>query len=205
MIEAFDNAFQLVILAICVVLSATRLFQTRSDEWLMSSGFYGCSLLALTYWTAYLLVFGETPRYFYVSETGWVASRVFLLMLVAALDERRRPCAPVPMAWAAVAVMAPLFALYVTHGDVLLNVVDCSIMTAIGFYTVRGMAAAPLEGPEGDCRLHVAVLVWWLAQLAVWTTSCFQTPEAYASYIASDLALSVTYLLLALEMRRALP
>lgn len=205
MIDILDNAFQLVVLVMCVTLSVMRLFRSRSDEWLMASGFYGCSLLGLTYWIAYLLVFGETPRYFYVSDIAWVASYVFLLMLVAALDERRRPCAPVPMAWAAIAVMVPLFVLYVTRGDALLNVVDCSIMAAIGFFAIRGIAAAPIEGPEGDRRLHAAVLVWWVAQLSVWTTSCFWTPEAFVPYLVADIALSVTYLLLALEMRRALP
>ena len=205
MIEVLDNVLQLAILALCLALSFMHFSSSRSDERLMTLGFFGCSFLGLAYWTAYLLVFGTTPSYFYVSELAWVASYVFLLMLVAALDERRSPCPPVPAAWFAVGVMVPLFALYVMHGDVLLNLADCSIMAAIGFFAIRGLATPPIDGPEGDLRLHVAVLSWWVLQLAVWTASCFWGADSLTPYIVSDVALSLAYLALNLEMRRALP
>lgn len=205
MVEVLDNAFQLAVLIVCLAVSLVHFSRGHGDEWLMASGFFGCNLLGLTYWIAYLMVFGETPRYFYVPDVAWAASYVFLLMLVAALDERRQPCAPVPMAWVAAAAMVPHFALYVTHGDVLLNVVECSIMAAIGYFAVRGIASAPVEGPEGDRRLHAAILIWWMAQLAVWTTSCFWGAVSFTPYIASDLLVSVSLLALLLEMRRALP
>ena len=40
--------------------------------------FYGCFALGALYWTLYLLLFDTTPRVFYVSEFGWVASVIFL-------------------------------------------------------------------------------------------------------------------------------
>ena len=43
--------------------------------------FYGCFALGALYWTLYLLLFDTTPRVFYVSEFGWVASVIFLRIL----------------------------------------------------------------------------------------------------------------------------
>ena len=43
--------------------------------------FYGCFALGALYRTLYLLLFGATPRVFYVSEFGWVASVIFLRIL----------------------------------------------------------------------------------------------------------------------------
>ena len=57
--------------------------------------FYGCFALGALYWTLYLLLFDTTPRVFYVSEFGWVASLIFLRILQATLtsqDERSFRC-----------------------------------------------------------------------------------------------------------------
>ena len=46
-------------------------------------------------WTLYLPLFDTTPRVFYVSEFGWVASLIFLRILQATLagaDERGFRC-----------------------------------------------------------------------------------------------------------------
>ncbi|MCO7111018.1 hypothetical protein NIA69_20300 [Gemmiger formicilis] len=49
--------------------------------------FYGCFALGSLYWTLYLLLFNTTPRVFYVSEFGWVASVIFLRILQATLTD----------------------------------------------------------------------------------------------------------------------
>lgn len=204
MIEFLDNALQLGVLGSCVALSLINFLRCHSDEWLMVFGFFGCCFLGLTYWTFYLLAFGETPSYFYVSDLAWAAGYLFLFMLVASLDERRRPSPPVPAAWLAIVVMVPLFVLYSLYGDVLLNFVDCAIMGAIGFFAARGLAATSFDGPEGSRPLHLCVLTWWLAQLAVWTTSCFCGAESLTPYIVSDVAVTVMYLVILITMRRTL-
>ncbi len=58
--------------------------------------FYGCFALGALYWTLYLLLFGATPRVFYVSEFGWVASVIFLHILPVLLMAAGRLRAPDP-------------------------------------------------------------------------------------------------------------
>lgn len=205
MIETLDNTFQLIVLGACFVATLTRFVRSRSDEWLMMSGFYGCNLLALVYWLSYLVVFGKTPHYSNIPDIGWLACYVFLLMLMTSLDQRRAPSAPVPAAWIPVVVMVPCFLLFVSGGDVLLNVFDCAIVAAIGFFAVRGACAPEMPGPEGDWRFHAVILFGFAAQLAVWVTSCFWGAEAFTPYVASDLILTLAYALICSAAWKALP
>ena len=90
--------------------------------------FYGCFALGALYWTLYLLLFDTTPRVFYVSEFGWVASVIFLRILQATLasqDERSFRCR---RAWLAPAFGVPLLAFYCTFGDILSNLIWCGMM-----------------------------------------------------------------------------
>ena len=64
----------------------------------------------------YLLLFGATPRVFYVSEFGWVASMIFLRILQATLsgpDERAFRCRVV---WLAPLVGVPLLVFFRKNG-----------------------------------------------------------------------------------------
>lgn len=193
MIEISDNILQLVVLVACFALSLLRYARCREDAWLLICCFYGCDLFALAYWLCYLVVFGITPRYFYVSELGWLASSVFMLALMAYFDAQRTPQPPILLAWVPVAFVIPQFALYVTHGDVLLNIATCSLMAAAGFFAMRGVCATGSKGVFAfDRPFHIAVLMWFVAQFAVWTTSCFWGGESFTPYIVSDLMLTAS-------------
>lgn len=194
MIELADNAFQLVVLAVCLGLSIWRFVQTGSRAWFSLVGFYGCDLLALTYWLAYLTIFGETPR-FYVSDLGWIACYLFMLMLEVACDARRAPQAPVPAAWLPVALVVPNFMLYVQRGDLLNNIACCGLMAAIGYLAVRGVTSRPGAGFAHNRAFHGAVLVWVACLLSVWTASCFlgAIDGALTPYIVADICATLSY------------
>ena len=193
MIEIIENAIQLGMLGACLVLSLVHLYRRRDDLWIFLSSFYGCTFFALVYWLGYLVVFGVTPYLFYVSDLGWTASYLFMLVLEARLDEMRAPEPPVVLAWIPVVLTVPFFLLFITHGDLILNVVQCSQMAAIAFFAVRGVCSPYGEGLAGNRWFHVSVLVWVAVQLLEWAASCFWGAETFTPLIASDLALSATY------------
>ena len=92
-----------------------------------------------------LLLFDTTPRVFYVSEFGWVASVIFLRILQATLagtDERSFRCR---RAWLAPAFGVPLLAFYCTFGDILSNLIWCGMMVWLSFCAIRGLAYAKTQ------------------------------------------------------------
>ncbi len=137
--------------------------------------FYGCFALGALYWTLYLLLFDTTPRVFYVSEFGWVASVIFLRILQATLtgtNERSFRCR---RAWLALAFGVPLLAFYCTFGDILSNLIWCGMMIWLSFCAIRGLAYAKTQmGVARNMRwFHIGVLCFAFAEYLLWTAGCF--------------------------------
>ena len=108
--ELIENLLQLLVTFVGAVLSGIAYRKSRRQAYFLLLCFYGCFALGALYWTLYLLLFDTTPRVFYVSEFGWVASVIFLRILQATLtsqDERSFRCR---RAWLAPAFGVPLLA-----------------------------------------------------------------------------------------------
>ena len=89
--ELIENLLQLLVTFVGALLSGISYRKSRRQAYFLLLCFYGCFALGALYWTLYLLLFDTTPRVFYVSEFGWVASLIFLRILEATLagaDER---------------------------------------------------------------------------------------------------------------------
>ena len=145
--------------------------------------FYGCFALGALYWTLYLLLFDTTPRVFYVSEFGWVASLIFLRILQATLagaDERGFRCR---RAWLAPAFGVPLLAFYCIFGDILSNLIWCGMMIWLSFCAIRGLVYAKTQtGAARNMRyFHIGVLCFAFAEYLLWTAGCFWPETSPAS------------------------
>ncbi len=92
--ELIENLLQLLVTFVGALLSGISYRKSHRQAYFLLLCFYGCFALGALYWTLYLLLFDTTPRIFYVSEFGWVASVIFLRILQATLtgtDEARLP------------------------------------------------------------------------------------------------------------------
>ena len=76
--ELIENLLQLLVTFVGAVLSGIAYRKSGRQAYFLLLCFYGCFALGALYWTLYLLLFDTTPRVFYVSEFGWVASLIFL-------------------------------------------------------------------------------------------------------------------------------
>ena len=83
--ELIENLLQLLVTFVGALLSGIFYWKSRRQADFLLLCFYGCFALGAFYWTLYLLLFDTTPRVFYVSEFGWVASVIFLRILQATL------------------------------------------------------------------------------------------------------------------------
>lgn len=93
--ELTSNLLQFLVTLLGFCLGAILYHQNRRQAYFLLACFYGCFALGSLYWTLYLLLFSETPRVFYVSEFGWIASMIFLRILQYALsgeEERAFKC-----------------------------------------------------------------------------------------------------------------
>ena len=106
--ELIENLLQLLTTFVGALLSGIAYRKSGRQAYFLLLCFYGCFALGALYWTLYLLLFDTTPRVFYVSEFGWVASVIFLRILQATLagtEERGFRCR---RAWLAPAFGVPL-------------------------------------------------------------------------------------------------
>ena len=114
--ELIENLLQLLTTFVGALLSGISYRKSGRQAYFLLLCFYGCFALGALYWTLYLLLFDTTPRVFYVSEFGWVASVIFLHILQATLagtEERGFRCR---RAWLAPVFGVPLLAFYCTFG-----------------------------------------------------------------------------------------
>ena len=119
--ELIENLLQLLVTFAGALLSGLSYRRSRRQAYFLLLCFYGCFALGALYWTLYLLLFDTTPRVFYVSEFGWVASLIFLRILQATLAGTEERCFRCRRAWLAPAFGVPLLAFYCTFGDILSN------------------------------------------------------------------------------------
>lgn len=87
--ELTSNLLQFLVTLLGFCLGAILYHQNRRQAYFLLACFYGCFALGSLYWTLYLLLFSETPRVFYVSEFGWIASMIFLRILQYACLARK--------------------------------------------------------------------------------------------------------------------
>ena len=108
--ELIENLLQLLTTFVGALLSGISYRKSGRQTYFLLLCFYGCFALGVLYWTLYLLLFDTTPRVFYVSEFGWVASVIFLRILQATLSTPEERAFRCRRAWLAPAFGVPLLA-----------------------------------------------------------------------------------------------
>ena len=108
--ELIENLLQLLVTFVGALLSGIFYRKSGRQAYFLLLCFYGCFALGALYWTLYLLLFDTTPRVFYVSEFGWVASVIFLRILQATLSTPEERAFRCRRAWLAPAFGVPLLA-----------------------------------------------------------------------------------------------
>ena len=148
--ELIENLLQLLTTFLGALLSGIAWQKSRRQAYFLLLCFYGCFALGSLYWTLYLLLFNTTPRVFYVSEFGWVASVIFLRILQATLTDSGERGFRCRKAWLALLVGVPLLVFYCTYGDVLSNLIWCGLMIWLSFCAVRGLFYAHTDRQSAE-------------------------------------------------------
>ena len=204
--ELIENLLQLLTTFLGALLSGIAWQKSRRQAYFLLLCFYGCFALGSLYWTLYLLLFNTTPRVFYVSEFGWVASVIFLRILQATLTDSGERGFRCRKAWLALVVGVPLLVFYCTYGDVLSNLIWCGLMIWLSFCAVRGLFYAnTLTGKARNRRyFHIGMLCYVGSEYLLWTVGCFWSATSPASpAFWCDLLLTLALLGLLPAVRKA--
>ena len=186
----------------CAALRAY--LKSREQPWFLLTCFYGTFALGTLYWTLHLLLRQETPQVFYVSDLAWLASYVFLLALTLTLLDAGERQSRTGLCWLAPVFCLPQFLLYVTRGDLLLNVLMCGLTMMLAWCAMRGLVWAKRTENGRLRRFYGTVLAFIALEYALWTASCFWVSDTLTNpYFWFDFLLTLVLLLFLPAVRKA--
>ena len=174
MIETVENAAQFVVVTVCCGISVFRSMRRRSRLWVLMSLFYGTFLLGLLYWLLYLLFYGMTPQFRYISELSWYTAYLFLFMILqfTASPDERQLNSKLPL-------LMPVFAtgmciLYAQFSPWLSNIMSAFVMSLLLYHAFRGMLYYRKKKLSCTrrtlCRL---TMLFCTSEYCMWTFTCF--------------------------------
>lgn len=205
-LDYLENILQLSSILIALLISLFRYIGTRKRGWLFAVGFSVGNLLSSYFWTAYLIIMGDTPN---VSDNlayfGWNMGFFFLLLLifqVKSREERRYfhvlMLIPIPLnIWQ--------LTMYLQFGGVANSVYQVIITTATACLALQSLlySLKKKQGEKGAVFYTAfAVLISLLAEYGMWTSTCFDGEISNLYYPFSFLS-SLSYLMLVWAMDRS--
>ena len=198
MIESSSEAIQLLVLGVCFALALVRALRVRKAAWVEVACFFACMFLGNAYWYGFLVIFGRTPDASYISDLNWIAGYAFLLMLMVECNQKRGPTPPVRSAWVPVAVCAACCVYFMcVSGYILLNLSECGLVAALGFFAVRGIFARRGEGSgkafSRNRPLHASVLAFVIVEVALWLSSLLDPTDEFVIYGIANYLLTFSY------------
>ena len=204
MVEIVDNAVQLAVTLLCAGVSACLAAKRKKQAYIILACYYGALSMGILYWLVYDLITSYTPKIFYVSDLCWMASYLFLLMLVVSTAGPEERAFHHRAAWISPVLSTALTVFYCQRGDWAENVIWCGLMGASGWFSIRGFIWAAGQKDIRRRNFHLAVLFLITVEYCLWTSSCFWVSDTLANpYFWFDFMLSGTVVLLLAATERA--
>lgn len=206
MIEFIDNLTQLLAALSGCVLSGVFYLRSRKQAYFLLCCFYGCFGLSLLYWLLYLYFAKETPTIFYVSDIGWISSFFFLLLLQNSLADKEEQKLHGWAPWLALVIEIPLTVYYISIGDVLYNLIDGILMTAMLWSALRGIVWQSKQPKPnyGKWFFHLVMIGYIALENGLWLSSYPWAGDTLANpYFWFDFAVTAAILVLFPAVRKA--
>ena len=124
MTEIIDNSVQFSVSCLCIIISAVLWVKRRKQAFVILTCYYGALAMGILYWLVYYIITSYTPKIFYVSDLCWVASYLFLLMLVEETACPQEKTFRHKAAWISPIISTALTVFYCRWGDYIENIVS---------------------------------------------------------------------------------
>ena len=172
-VESLENAIQITVLLLCMILAFVRMHSVREKSWLLLMSFYGSFLLGDLYWQVCLFCLGTIPEVSIVSDLSWYASYLFLFLLLCIPGKQKGSVAGIPAdsKMRLIPYLAPVFTgamavFYMGSGKIITNIVYAALMGLLLFTASRGK-----RGTSGLCTGRSLFS-------AFWSTPCGRPPAS---------------------------
>ena len=180
-----ENIVLLLANLIALLLCLFRYISHKKKGWACATAIFLSSLMSSYYWTAYLLIMGDTPNVSNLfSYIGWNIAYLFLLVLVLQMKsaEERRCFHPV--------MLLPIpfniwqLTLYLPYGGKLNSVYQVTVLTCVACFSLQGICHYLKERRSGARKPYVAAaaLFYTFCEFGMWTSSCFNQPVSNLYY-----------------------
>ncbi len=217
MIDALENALQILVLLICVLISASRAVKWQSRTWTLLSFSFGSWVLGDLYWTSCLVFYDTSPVVSIVSDLSWYASYIFMYLLLRQTSPpgSRREKQLLPwLGFVFTLGMAVWFCTFYIYWNeeegyhfilwdkMLNNLIYAALMGLLLFASIRRLLDR--ERHPAARGLCAAILVFCLLEYALWTCSCFWFDDSLANpYYWVDFLLTASMFLFLPATRKA--
>ncbi len=193
-IERIDNSLQLLCLGICLVFAVYQALISNKRIWMIATMYYGINFLAVLYWVLYLVFYGATPSFSFISDFCWFSAYLFLLLLLmTAMESKTKHNSSKALRFVSVFPFG-MSLFYMKWGKYLTNLAYAGIMSFLLYHAIRGMLSS--KKTSGAYHLSRSVLIYCVIEYCLWTASCFESPVLYYSYYLFDFLFTVVNVLL---------
>ncbi len=195
MLEIIENAFQIIVLIIFVILSFVYGSREKERKWTLLFFYYACFLLGNAYWQMCLFYYGKAPQIALVSDISWYAGLIFLTLLIYTEEIQKD--------WKSrlknsslkfLPYLSPVFTVamaiyFMQYGKYVSNIIYAIIMGILMFFAIVGIIIPYKNEASFLC---IAALCFCLFDYGTWIFSCFyENTPIYMGYYIFDILMSL--------------
>ena len=200
-IEEINNVFQLTVLALCMCISIYKSVLTKKNHWALIAMFYSVSTFGVLYWFLYLIIYGDTPYYSFISDMCWFSAFLFLLMLLLYYRKKESEKTDFRILIPTIFFTAAMAIFYMRWGKYLINTLYAAVMTFLIYHSIYGLNHS--SSKQGLYYLYFVTLLFCIIEYCLWTISCFDWNGSFIDpYHFFDLLLTVSHVLFYFALKR---
>ena len=199
-----ESILQLLANLAALLLCLFQYISDRRKGWVYGTVIFLCSLMSCYYWTAYLMIMGDTPNVSNLfSYVGWDIAFLALLLLVIRMRAEGAKRYFHPLMLLPIPLNLWQLTLYLPYGGAFNNIYQVSALTAVACLSLQSVAWYLKNRKSGEPCPHVALaaLLYVLCEFGMWTSSCFDEPIGSLYYPFSFLE-SAGFVILFLALLR---
>ncbi|MGX8715613.1 MAG: hypothetical protein ACSW8A_07650 [Lachnospiraceae bacterium] len=174
-----ENIFQLLANVTALLLSLFQYISTQKKGWIYATSFFLAGLMSSYYWTAYLIVMGDTPNVSsLISDTGWNIAFFILLLLVLYMREEGAKQYFHPLMLLPIPVCIVQLVMYVPFGGIFLNLYQVGILTMVLITSLQSILWYKKNKRTGIQPPYVAraALLFVVCEFGMWISSWLVGP-----------------------------
>lgn len=205
MIELIDNSINLAAAAICTVVAVIYMVRTNKRAWVLLTLSAGVFFLGDLYWQLYLLFYGATPTYSYISDVSWYAASLFLFILLTEIRAMHGKWYYSHILWIIPVFTVGMAIFFLRWGDLIGNIISVVVRSALLWNALGGLLATRTVEEEKPNRMfYILAIVFCLVEYGTEFSSCFWMGDTIRNpYFWCDSVMSLVLLLLPCGLRKA--